>query len=87
MTGSTRRRGQQSCVVALIENRSREVGLACMNLSSYEITISQFADNQTYINTLSTIYAWSPVEIIVTDACVNSALYTRIAAQIDEARI
>mmetsp|Transcript_1966 Transcript_1966/g.4387 ORF Transcript_1966/g.4387 Transcript_1966/m.4387 type:complete len:761 (+) Transcript_1966:23-2305(+) len=71
-----------ACIIAIIENRAREVGLAKLELNSYEITLSQFADNSTYINTISTLHAWDPVEILVCRAAQSSALMVRIAEQL-----
>lgn len=71
-----------ACIVAIIENRAREVGLARLDLNSYEIKLSQFADNSTYINTISTLHAWDPVEIVVCKAAERSALMTRISEQL-----
>lgn len=49
--------GEAPCIVSLIENRAREVGLACINMKNFQIVITQFVDNQTYVNTISTLYA------------------------------
>lgn len=73
---------ENSSIIALIENRSREVGLASLNLRSYEISITQFADNQTYVYTISTMYTWEPAEIIMCSAAQNSALRHRITEEL-----
>jgi DNA mismatch repair protein MSH4 len=71
-----------ACIVAVIENRAREVGLARLDLNSYEVTLSQFADNSTYINSISTLHAWDPVELIVCKAAERSALMLRVGEQL-----
>lgn len=43
-------------LISLIENRAREVGIACINMKSFEIILTQFVDNTNYIHTLSVIY-------------------------------
>lgn len=42
-------------IVALIENKSKEVGIAAYNLKSFQVELRQFVDNNTYWTTLSTL--------------------------------
>ncbi|CAG9322802.1 unnamed protein product [Blepharisma stoltei] len=79
--------GDAPCIVSLIENRAREVGLACINMKNFQIIITQFVDNQTYINTLSTLYAWDPIELIMCKTAQESALKSRISEQMKEITI
>ena len=38
-------------IIALTENRAREVGFACISLRNFSIELTQISDSQTYINT------------------------------------
>lgn len=66
-------------LVALIENRAREIGMASISLQSFEIKITQFADNPTYIHTITTLLSWDPLEIILCKTIESSPLTSHIA--------
>jgi hypothetical protein len=42
-------------VVAIIESRSREVGLAAYNLRSFHVELRQFADTNCFVNTMTVL--------------------------------
>ena len=65
-------------LLALIENRAREVGIACINLKSYEITLTQFVDNCNYFHTLSILYSWDPIEIILSKTLENTPIHHQL---------
>ena len=44
-------------IISIIENRAREVGIACINMKSFEINLTQYVDNTNFLHTLSVIYA------------------------------
>lgn len=67
-----------SCLIALIENRAREIGVASISLQSFEIKITQFADNPTYIHSITTLLSWDPLEIILCKTIENSPLTSHI---------
>ena len=48
---------QSSSVVAVIENRARQVGLACMHFPGFQVSMTQFVDSSNYTYTVSTLYA------------------------------
>ena len=70
------------CLISIIENRAREVGLACINMKSFEITLTQYVDNTNYMHTLSVIYAWDPIEIIMCQTAEESPLKFRISSHL-----
>jgi len=70
--------GEPCCIISVIENRAREVGLACVNLNSFKLSFTQFVDYPTYVNTVSTLFAWDPYEVLLPKTAENSLLKTRI---------
>eukprot|EP00916_Digyalum_oweni_P004420 GHVL01007848.1.p1 GENE.GHVL01007848.1~~GHVL01007848.1.p1 ORF type:complete len:562 (+),score=69.12 GHVL01007848.1:555-2240(+) len=66
---------RESCVVALIENKSREVGIAAMNNKSSEVSLVQFADNHSYIHTLLVLQLFEPSEFIMSKTSEGSSLF------------
>lgn len=75
------------CLLSIIENRAREVGIACINMKSFEITLTQFVDNTNYIHALSVIYTWDPVEIIMCNTSEQSPLRHRISSYLSNFQI
>lgn len=69
-------------LLAIIENRAREVGIACINMKSFEISLIQYVDNTNYMHTLSVIYAWDPIEIIMCKTAEESPLKSRISSHL-----
>ncbi|KAG8347310.1 MutS domain [Trypanosoma vivax] len=59
------------CVMALIENRASEVGVAFCQLSSLAIVITQYGDSVAFAKTLSFVSARNPVEVLVSETTVG----------------
>jgi DNA mismatch repair ATPase MutS len=72
--------------VALVEFRSRQtVGLAAIDLASSHLTLTQFADNHLYTNTLATLGRYEPVAILMSDTAADTALYRLVRAEVRKA--
>ncbi|CAJ1373173.1 unnamed protein product [Effrenium voratum] len=52
-------------VVALIESRSREIGLAGVHCRSMEFEVTQFSDSACYSRTISAVLAAEPADVLV----------------------
>ncbi len=65
-------------IISIIENKSNVVGLAIYNMTSGEITISQIFDRMTYCSTISTLNAFSPLEILVSKTLQGSILHKNL---------
>ncbi|PRP75733.1 mutS protein [Planoprotostelium fungivorum] len=72
-------------VVSISENKSREIGLATIDLKSPNVIISQFVDTHTFIHTLSKLYIYQPVEIIVSETATASDLSVLIQNRFPDA--
>lgn len=66
------------CIICLIENRAREVGIAAINAKSFEIYISQIADISTYDLTLNMLHLFVPLSIVLPQTLFNSAIHQRL---------
>ena len=66
-------------VVVLLENRSREVGLAVINLAApAKVQLLQLADNQCFGHTLSYLDLIAPVEIVLCRSRSEGVLYNKV---------
>lgn len=61
-------------LVALIENRGREVGLAAYNLRSFHVELRQYADGNTFAATMTALTVFSPVEIGLSQSSAAGSL-------------
>ncbi|GJD05545.1 MutS protein homolog 4 [Galdieria sulphuraria] len=65
-------------IVSLIENKSKEVGIAAYNLKSFEVELRQFVDNNTYWTTLSTLCVLNPVEILISSTSTGKSMHNAL---------
>ena len=65
----------QEYLICIIENYAREVGISAYNYRTSEYFITQFIDTENYINTLTMINYWRPIEIVMNQKSENSSLY------------
>ena len=65
----------QEYLISIIENYAREVGISAYNFRTSEYFITQFIDTENYINTLTMINYWRPIEIVMNQKSENSSLY------------
>ena len=65
----------QEYLICIIENYAREVGISAYNFRTSEYFITQFIDTENYINTLTMINYWRPIEIVMNQKSENSSLY------------
>ena len=68
----------QEYLICIIENYAREVGISAYNYRTSEYFISQFIDTENYINALTMINYWRPIEIVMNQKSENSSLYNII---------
>lgn len=61
-------------LVALIENRGREVGLAAYNLRSFHVELRQYADGNTFAATMTALTVFNPVEIVLSQSSAAGSL-------------
>ncbi|KAF2070772.1 hypothetical protein CYY_007904 [Polysphondylium violaceum] len=52
-------------IIALTENKSREIGYSCYNQVTGEIEIGQFCDSQTYVHLYTKLYIHTPLICIL----------------------
>jgi DNA mismatch repair protein MSH4 len=69
---------EQEWVVSIIENYAREVGISAFNIRTMEFFISQFIDNEAYVNSVSMINLWRPLELVMNVKSEDSCLYSLI---------
>lgn len=63
LTGRATGRG---CIAAVIENRAKEVGLACLDLHSMKLTLCQFIEaSRSYTGALIMLEQFEPTELVV----------------------
>ena len=62
-------------LICIIENYAREVGISAYNYRTSEYFITQFIDTENYINTLTMINYWRPIEIVMNQKSEDSSLY------------
>ena len=68
-------------VVALIENRARDVGVAVCNLSAmHTIELIQLHDNQTYTQTIALLQLLNPIEIVMSKSQSERVLFQKIVS-------
>ncbi len=65
----------QEYTLSIIENYAREVGITAFNFRTTEFFITQFIDNEAYIDTITMINYWSPLEIVMNQKAENSSLH------------
>ena len=65
----------QEYLICIIENYAREVGISAYNYRTSEYFITQFIDTENYINTLTMINYWRPIEIVMNQKSEDSSLY------------
>lgn len=66
--------GLDSAVVALIESRSREVGLAGVHRRSMDFELTQFSDSASYSRTISAVLAADPSAVLVSRSARGTQL-------------
>ena len=69
---------EQEYTVSIIENYAREVGISAFNFRTMEFFITQFIDNEAYVNTITMINYWRPLEIVMNQKSENSSLHLMI---------
>lgn len=70
-------------LVAVIDNAVKEVGLCAFNVSSFDIELRQFADNNTYASTVAVLRMLDPSQIIMSSSSYETALHESIIAEPD----
>ena len=65
----------QEYLICIIENYAREVGISAYNYRTSEYFITQYIDTENYINTLTMINYWRPIEIVMNQKSEDSSLY------------
>ena len=68
----------QEYAISIIENYAREVGITAFNLRTMEFFTTQFIDNEAYVNTITMINFWRPLEIVMNQKSENSCLHLLI---------
>ncbi|KEG09828.1 mismatch repair protein MSH4 [Trypanosoma grayi] len=63
--------GSGDCIMALIDNRASEVGVALCQLPSLAIIITQYGDSVAFTKTLSFVFSRNPVEVLVPETVVD----------------
>lgn len=61
-------------VVAICENRTYEIGIACLRLSDLSLELSQFCDDQAYSKTLSVLERHQPRQLLFPPQAEDSLL-------------
>ena len=69
---------EQEYTLSIIENYAREVGICAFNFRTMEIFITQFIDNEAYVNTITMINYWRPLEIVMNQRSEGSSLHLMI---------
>lgn len=64
----------QEYIVSIIENYAREIGISVFNITTSEMFITQIIDNEAYINTITLVNYWYPIEIVLNEKHKNSSL-------------
>ncbi|RNF09794.1 putative mismatch repair protein MSH4 [Trypanosoma rangeli] len=66
--------GDGECIVALIDNRANEVGVAVCKFPSLAVVITQYGDSVAFAKTLSFVFSRNPVEVLVPETAVGGKL-------------
>ncbi|ESL07661.1 mismatch repair protein MSH4 [Trypanosoma rangeli SC58] len=66
--------GDGECIVALIDNRANEVGVAVCQFPSLAVVITQYGDSVAFAKTLSFVFSRNPVEVLVPETAVGGKL-------------
>eukprot|EP00808_Paulinella_micropora_P018136 g61784.t1 len=87
-TPASRSIQQSSWVVALAELRSRQVvGFCAMDRRGRDLILYQFSDNPSYTAVCTLLHKYDPMEILMADTAVDSALYKIIVKEFDFAQL
>lgn len=65
-------------VVAIAENKAREIGLACFNVSLSQLVFCQYSDKSNFSVTLAQLHLFHPQEILVPHTTSQSQLATML---------
>lgn len=68
-------------ILALNENRTKEVGIAAINLKSPVVSLSQYCDSHTYMHTMTSILIYQPTEVLLPNTALDTELYAQIKNQ------
>jgi DNA mismatch repair protein MSH4 len=87
VTGGGSVRGES--LMAIIDNKAGEVGMAVCNLNTFGISLTQYCDTQTFSKTLSQIFMRSgngttPTELLIPHTAVNGKLAQTIIRQLGD---
>jgi len=77
-------RAHELYVVAVNENRMKEVGIAIMNLRKPELLLTQFTDSKSYSFALSKLAIYAPVEVLLPNTSTDSELYETVKKYFDD---
>jgi DNA mismatch repair ATPase MutS len=61
-------------IVAVAENRRYEIGMATLRLSTYQVELSSFCDDQAYSKTLSALASVEPARILFPSTAAGTLL-------------
>lgn len=87
-SGSRSSSSRTMFVVALIDNRAREMGIAAMNLKSTELFLTQFTENSSsYNNLCNMIHIYEPIEIILPNTLAESKISTIILQAFQNSKV
>jgi DNA mismatch repair ATPase MutS len=64
--------------VALAENKAREIGLACFNVSLSQLLFCQYSDTSSFALTLAQLHMYSPKEVLVPHTTAHSQLVSML---------
>lgn len=56
---------EQEYIVSIIENYAKEVGISAFNIRTMQIFVTQLIDNEAYINSITMINYWRPLEVVM----------------------
>lgn len=65
-------------MVACIENRAREIGVAAYNMRSFDVELRQFTDTNTFMTTLTLLTVFAPAEIVLSTSSSNGIMHNTI---------
>jgi DNA mismatch repair protein MSH4 len=81
----------QTIICAISESRgiSPTVGLAFVNVTTYEAVLCQICDSQTYVKTIHKLAVYSPTEILFMNTATNppSKLFAIVEDNIQESKL
>ncbi|XP_056009857.1 mutS protein homolog 4-like isoform X2 [Ostrea edulis] len=68
-------------IVAIVEGRGMargEIGMASIDLRSPTLNLSQFSDTQTYVQTMTKLHRYQPMEIIMPSTAFDNGAMTKL---------